>query len=169
MAVGEVMEKRDDVCYTKVIEHLLRRCKCSVLEIRLWDDGYGTMSKLHAIDSNSHSVDVWCNGKPVFLHKVGDVFSSYPCNRIGYSTVSNIFWPNIIAERFLSTIKHMDKEAFSYILCDELLSIAQEGRVWLSTGVELVHDKETLDELLVQMDLLDTGDYVETEMKLASI
>ena len=64
------MEKRDDVCYTKVIEHLLRRCKCSVLEIRLWDDGYGTMSKLHAIDSNSHSVDVWCNGKPVFLHKV---------------------------------------------------------------------------------------------------
>ena len=52
----------------------------------------------------------------------------------------------------------MDKEAFSYILCDELLSIAQEGPVWLSTGVELAHGKETLDELLVEMDLVDTGD-----------
>lgn len=162
MAVGEVMEKRDGVCYTKVIKHLLKRCKCSGLEIRLWDDGYGTISKLHAIDSSSQSVDVWCNGKPVFLHKVGDVFSSYPCNRIGYSNndyvVSNIFWPNIIVERFLSTGKCIDKETFSYILCDELLSIAQEGHVWLSTGVELVHDKETLDELLVEMDLVDAGD-----------
>ena len=156
------MEKRDGVCYTKVIKHLLRRCKCSVLEIRLWDDEYGTISKLHTIDSSSHSVDVWCNGKPVFLHKVGDVFSSYLCNRLGYSNNdyagSNIFWPNVIVERFLSTGKCIDKETFSYILCDELLSIAQEGHVWLSTGVELVHGKETLDELLVEMDLVDTGD-----------
>ena len=156
------MEKRDGVCYTKVIKHLLKRCKCSVLEIRLWDDEYGTISKLHTIDSSSHSVDVWCNGKPVFLHKVGDVFSSYLCNRLGYSNNdyagSNIFWPNIIVERFLSTGKCIDKETFSYILCDELLSIAQEGPVWLSTGVKLVHGKETLDELLVEMDLADTGD-----------
>ena len=156
------MEKRDGVCYTKVIKHLLRRCKCSVLEIRLWDDEYGTISKLHTIDSSSHSVDVWCNGKPVFLHKVGDVFSSYLCNRLGYSNNdyagSNIFWPNVIVERFLSTGKCIDKETFSYILCDELLSIAQEGHVWLSTGVDLVHGKETLDELLVEMDLVDTGD-----------
>ena len=156
------MEKRDGVCYTKVIKHLLRRCKCSVLEIRLWDDEYGTISKLHTIDSSSHSVDVWCNGKPVFLHKVGDVFSSYLCNRLGYSNNdyarSNIFWPNVIVERFLSTGKCIDKETFSYILCDELLSIAQEGHVWLSTGVELVHGKETLDELIVETDLVDTGD-----------
>ena len=63
-----------------------------------------------------------------------------------------------MVERFLSTGKCIDKETFSYILRDELLSIAQEGHVLLSTGVELVHDKETLDELLVEMDLVDTGD-----------
>ena len=59
---------------------------------------------------------------------------------------------------FVNLVDEKTNKTFSYILCDELLSIAQEGHVWLSTGVELVHDKETLDELLVEMDLVDAGD-----------
>lgn len=70
----------------------------------------------------------------------------------------NIYWPNTITENVLSISRRMDKETFSYILLDELLSIAQEHHIWLSTGIELVHDKETLDELLVEMDLVDVGD-----------